>query len=170
MPQTSQEFDREQPERQMAGKVVEQLMQRNWHISFAESCTGGLAAARLVEVPNASSVLEASVITYANAAKVRYAGVRRDTIEQYGVVSEAVAGEMAEGIAKNNQAEVGVGISGIAGPTGGTDTKPVGMVCFGFWVSGRLTTCTMQFGNPGRNAVREKSVEFVYQKLEELIR
>lgn len=149
--------------------VVNKLSQRGWHISFAESCTGGLAAARLVEVPNASAVLDASVVTYANAAKIQYAGVNPDTIEKYGVVSEEVAAEMAEGIAKNNHAEVGVGISGIAGPTGETKTKPIGMVCFGFWINGVLTARTMQFGNLGRNIVREKSVEFVYKELADFL-
>lgn len=155
--------------KRMAEAVVDMLIQKKWHISFAESCTGGLATARLVEVANASAVLEASVITYANAAKVKYAGVSPDTIEAHGVVSEEVAGQMARGIAKQNQAEVGVGISGIAGPTGGSASKPVGMVCFGFWINGQLETVTMQFGDLGRNTVREKSVEYVYQKLEELL-
>ena len=156
--------------RGMAEVTVDMLIQKKWHISFAESCTGGLAAARLVEVANASAVLEASVITYANSAKVKYAGVSPDTIEAHGVVSEEVAGQMARGIAKQNQAEVGVGISGIAGPTGGSAAKPVGMVCFGFWINGRLETDTMQFGALGRNMVREKSVEYVYQRLEELLK
>lgn len=166
---TIQEWDKEPPENRITESIVGRLIQKGWHIAFAESCTGGLAAARLVAVPNASAVLDASVITYANAAKVKYAHVSEDTISQHGVVSEEVAGEMAAGIAKNNQAEVGVGISGIAGPTGATETKPVGMVCFGFWVDGRLSTDTMQFGDLGRNAVREKSVEFVYRKLGELL-
>lgn len=154
---------------QNAEQVVNRLMAKGWHICFAESCTGGLAAAELVAVPNASAVLDVSIITYANEAKMRYVKVKEASIAQYGVVSEAVAGEMAEGVAKNNNAEVGVGISGIAGPTGGTATKPVGMVCFGFWVNGSLTTATMQFGNIGRNEVRKKSVEFVYQELARLL-
>ncbi len=149
--------------------VVNQLIEKNWHICFAESCTGGLAAAELVAVPNASAVLDVSMITYANEAKMKYVDVQEASIAVYGVVSEQVAGEMARGVARNNGAEVGVGISGIAGPTGGTATKPVGMVCFGFWVNGSLTTATMQFGNPGRNEVRRQSVEFVYQRLQELL-
>lgn len=153
----------------LAEKTVNLLIDRNWKIAFAESCTGGLAAARLVEVPNASLVLDASVVTYANEAKVRYVGVNPETIAQYGVVSEEVAGQMAAGVARENDAAVGVGISGIAGPSGGTDTKPVGMVCFGFYVDGRVLTKTVQFGAIGRNAVREASVEFVYRTLEQLL-
>ncbi|MDE7298231.1 MAG: CinA family protein [Lachnospiraceae bacterium] len=152
----------------MAGKMVARLIRRGWHIAFAESCTGGLAAAALVEVPDASRVLDESVVTYANEAKIKYLGVRPETIEAHGVVSEEVAGEMASGIARAAAAQVGVGISGIAGPSGGTEQKPVGTVCFGFWINGRCETRTMQFGNIGRNAVRRKSVEYVYRTLEEL--
>lgn len=153
----------------LAERTVNLLMERKWKISFAESCTGGLASAALVEVPNASAVFEASVVTYANEAKVRYAGVDPETIAEHGVVSEEVAGQMAAGAARENAAEVGVGISGIAGPSGGTEKKPVGMVCFGFYIDGKVFTATMQFGAIGRNAVREASVQFVYGTLERLL-
>lgn len=153
----------------LAEKLVGLLMDKGFKIAFAESCTGGLATARLVEVPNASAVLDASVVTYANEAKVKYLGVEEETIRQCGVVSEAVAGQMAEGVARANAAQVGVGISGIAGPSGGTKEKPIGMVCFGFFVDGVLSVRTVQFGEIGRNAVREASVEFVYRTLEEML-
>lgn len=153
----------------LAEKTVERLTERGWKITFAESCTGGLAAAALVEVPNASAVLDASIVTYANEAKIKYLGVMQESIERHGVVSEEVAGQMAAGAARANAAQVGVGISGIAGPGGGTAEKPVGMVCFGFFVDGRLTVRTVQFGAVGRNAVRRASVEFVYRTLEELL-
>ena len=150
-------------------KVVEKLIEKNYHITFAESCTAGLAAGRLVNVPDASKVLDVSFITYANEAKQKYVNVSSETIEAYGVVSEEVAGEMASGAAAAMDAEVGVGISGIAGPTGGTDKKPVGMVCFGFYIAGRTFTYTKQFGNIGRNEVRAASVAFCYEKLLELL-
>jgi nicotinamide-nucleotide amidase len=151
-------------------RVVEQLISKGWHISFAESCTGGLASARIVNVPDASKVLDASVVTYANDAKINYLGVSSDTIESFGVVSENVASEMARGIAKANNAEVGVGITGIAGPGGATATKPVGMVCFGFYVNGEVCTSTVYFGAVERNNVRRKSVDFVYNKLLKLLK
>ena len=150
-------------------KVVEKLIEKKYHITFAESCTAGLAAGRLVNVPDASKVLDVSFITYANEAKQKYVNVNEETIEAYGVVSEEVAGEMASGAAAAMDAEVGVGISGIAGPTGGTDKKPVGMVCFGFYIAGRTFTYTKQFGNIGRNEVRAASVDFCYEKLLELL-
>lgn len=150
-------------------KTVELLLQKGYRISFAESCTGGLAAARLVDVPNASRVLDAAVITYANEAKTRYLGVSPETITQYGVVSEAVAREMAAGVAERNGADVGVGISGIAGPDGGSPEKPVGTVCFGFYVNKELFSFTCRFGNLGRNTVRQESVNFVYRMLVSLL-
>lgn len=146
-------------------RVVALLQERGFHISFAESCTGGLCSARLVSVANASAVFDAGVVTYANEAKVKYLGVKPETIEQYGVVSEPVAGQMAEGVAKAQNAQVGVGVSGIAGPTGGTAEKPVGMVCFGFFVDGELTMVTKKFGDLGRNVVREAAAEFVFEML-----
>lgn len=155
--------------RKMQEKVVHLLMEKGYHISFAESCTGGLAAAALVSVADASKVLDASFITYANEAKMKYLGVKADTIQLYGVVSEEVARQMAEGVARETGAEVGVGITGVAGPGGGTKDKPVGMVCFGFFVNGMLWTDTVQFGDVGRNEVRRQSVEYVYGRLLELI-
>lgn len=148
-----------------AEKLISILNEKGWHISFAESCTGGLAAAGIVDVAGSSAVLNASFVTYANEAKIKYADVSPETIKLHGVVSEEVAGEMAKGVAKETASEVGIGISGIAGPGGGTDRKPVGMVCFGFCIEGEVFTKTMQFGNIGRTEVRTASVEFVYDTL-----
>lgn len=149
----------------MVETVVNKLIEKGYHISFAESCTGGLACGALVDVADASKVLDVSFVTYANAAKIKYLGVKAETIEQYGVVSEEVARQMAEGVAKEAGSHVGVGITGVAGPSGGTKDKPVGMVCFGFLIAGQVVTFTKQFGNIGRNEVRAKSVEFVYETL-----
>jgi len=142
-------------------ELVSLLIDKGYTISFAESCTGGMAAASIVDVADASKVLNASFVTYANEAKIKYANVSGDTLDKYGAVSEQTAGEMAEGTAKANNADVAVGISGIAGPTGGTEEKPVGTVCFGYYVAGKLFTETVHFGNLGRNNVRRKSVEHV---------
>lgn len=157
------------PTQNKAQKLVDLLINWGWHISFAESCTGGKAAAGIVDVPNASAVLDSSYVTYANEAKIQLLDISPDTIAKHGVVSEAVAGEMAIGVSKKASAEVGVGISGIAGPSGGTATKPVGMVCFGFCVDGQLYTKTVQFGAIGRSAVRQASVDFVYDTLIDLL-
>lgn len=150
-------------------KVVDRLIELGYHISFAESCTGGLCCGTLVNVTNASKVLDVSFVTYANEAKMEFLGVNADTILSNGVVSEEVAYEMASGVAKVSKSQVGVGITGVAGPGGGTEKKPVGMVCFGFSINGHVKTYTMQFGEIGRNQVRKSSVEFVYQTLLKLL-
>lgn len=150
-------------------KLVEKLIEKDYHISFAESCTGGLCCGTIVNVTNASKVLDMSFVTYANEAKMKLLGVKADTILSNGVVSEEVAYEMAEGVARVAESEVGVGITGVAGPGGGTEKKPVGMVCFGFSINGQVTTFTQQFGEIGRNQVRKSSVEFVLSTLLDLI-
>ena len=91
------------------------------------------------------------------------------TLADFGVVIEQVAYEMAQGVAKTANSEVGVGVTGIAGPTGATETKPVGMVCFGFCIDGKVTTVTKYFGNIGRNIVRKSSVDFVMTQLLKLL-
>lgn len=149
--------------------VVKQLKDQGWHISFAESCTAGLATATIANVSGSSDVLDASVVTYANEAKVRFLHVDPQTIAEYGVVSEQVAAEMCSGIALLNHAEVGVGITGVAGPTGGTALKPVGMVCFGIWINGMIHTYTRYFGEIGRQNVRQASVTFVLETLHQLL-
>ena len=115
----------------IAERVVNALIKHGLHISFAESCTGGLAAARIVDVPNASYVLDASFVTYAERAKVKFVNVAEESIAEHGVVSECVALSMAKGAAAAANAEIGVGISGIAGPSGGSPEKPVGTVFVG---------------------------------------
>jgi|UniRef100_UPI003FEF0624 nicotinamide-nucleotide amidase len=153
----------------LTAEVVDKLIKKNWHISFAESCTGGKCCGALVDEPGASAVLDVSFITYANEAKIKYLGVSPNAIEEFGVVSEPVAAQMACGAAENAKSQVAVGITGVAGPTGGTAAKPVGMVCFGFFINGSVHTFTRQFGNIGRNQVRAESVCFVFEKLCELL-
>jgi len=150
-------------------QLVNKLIEKGWHVACAESCTGGLIASRIVNVANASKVLDVSFVTYANEAKMKYLGVSPKTIVNHGVVSEEVVAEMAKGVAKEAGSKVGISVSGIAGPSGGTDKKPVGMVCFGFYVDGHITTKTFQFGNPGRNEVRALSTEFALKTTLELI-
>lgn len=150
-------------------QVVEKLIEKGYHISFAESCTGGLCCATLVGVGDASKVLDVSFTTYANEAKIEFLGVDANTILANGVVSEEVAYEMAKGVARVAKSEIGIGVTGVAGPGGGTAKKPVGMVCFGFYVNGEVKTYTQQFGTLGRNKVRQASVEFVFKTLLDLL-
>ena len=150
--------------------VLSFLSEHGWQITFAESCTGGLLCASLVDLPSASSVLSESYVTYANEAKMRLVGVSEETLRRYGAVSEQTAGEMAKGASERANAQVAISVSGIAGPTGGTEEKPIGTVCFGFFVNGELLTSKEQFGNIGRSEVRNASVSFAYQKLAEILK
>lgn len=150
-------------------QLINKLMEKNLHISCAESCTGGLIASRIVNVANASKVFDASFVTYANEAKMKYLGVSQATIINYGVVSEEVVSEMAIGTAKETNAQVTIAVSGIAGPSGGTEKKPVGMVCFGFYINGKIFTKTCQFGALGRNEVRALSTEYALTTALELL-
>jgi len=109
------------------------LVARGYHLAIAESCTGGLLAGRITDVPGSSTYFDRGVVCYSNAAKVALAGVPASLIEEHGAVSEPVARALASGVAKVSGTEVGIGVTGIAGPTGGTPDKPVGTVhvaCF----------------------------------------
>lgn len=109
--------------------VGDVLRRRGWWIAFAESCTGGLATSRMTDIPGSSDYVERSIVAYSNRAKIELLGVPEDLIAQHGAVSEPVAVAMASGIRARAGVNVGVGITGIAGPGGGSEQKPVGTVC-----------------------------------------
>ena len=116
------------------GRSIEQvvgdaLVARGWRIALAESCTGGLVTSRLTDVPGSSAYVERAIVAYSNDAKIGLLGVPASAIAAHGAVSEVVAIAMAEGVRRLAGVEVGVGVTGIAGPTGGTEAKPVGTVC-----------------------------------------
>lgn len=119
------------PADSMEHYAVEALTRAGRTVAVAESCTGGLVAARLVAIPGASAVLHEAHVVYANEAKERYLGVRPETLEAFGAVSAACAREMAEGLRARSGADVAVSTTGIAGPGGGTPQKPVGLVYVG---------------------------------------
>lgn len=153
----------------MAGVTVAELLDtaRYWGLTFAtaESCTGGMVAAALTEVAGASDVFERGFVTYSNAAKRELLGVRPETLEAHGAVSEAVAREMADGALANSRAEIAVSITGIAGP-GGSEFKPEGRVCFGLARKGRATRVeTVEFGAGGRARVREAAMRHALELL-----
>ena len=119
-------------------QVVRLLKERNLTITAAESCTGGLIAGTLVNVAGASDVFGEAYVTYSNEAKQRLVGVRAETLERFGAVSEETAYEMAAGAARVAGADVGLSSTGIAGPGGGTPEKPVGLVYIGCCVRGEV--------------------------------
>ena len=130
----------------------------------AESCTGGLIAAVLTSVSGSSVWVDRGFVTYSNEAKMEMLGVEKSTLDAHGAVSEETAGEMALGALKHSRATMSYSVTGVAGPTGGTATKPVGMVCFGFATAAGVTTTTHHFAGD-RSAVREQSVNFVLGEL-----
>lgn len=115
----------------MEEELVEILTKKQYKITTAESCTGGLVAATIVNVSGASEVFQAGFVTYANEAKEKELGVKSETLQTYGAVSDKTAKEMAIGCAAHAKAQVGISTTGIAGPGGGTAEKPVGLVYIG---------------------------------------
>lgn len=150
-------------------KLVSLLIEKGMHISFAESCTGGMCASEIVDVPDASKVLNESLVTYSNESKEKYLKVKEETIKKYNVVSEEVTKEMVEGLYSLTNSEVCISISGLAGPTSGEKNRPIGMVCFGLKINDDIYTFTEYFNNLGRNIVRKKAVDFIFIKTIELI-
>lgn len=149
-------------------KLVELLIKQGKYVSTAESCTGGLLSALITDVSGSSAVLEECIVTYSNAAKMRELGVAAQTLEAHGAVSVETAREMCEGICKHTGADVGIGITGIAGPTGGTEDKPVGTVCIGVCVDGRIEATREHFDG-GRDEVRESSCIFALNRAIEML-
>ena len=124
-------------------------------LATAESCTGGLVAAKLTEQPGSSEIFECGFVTYSNLSKTQLLGVSERSLEQHGAVSEQVAGEMALGALNGRAAQLAVSITGIAGP-GGSDFKPEGRVCFGVAHQTKLLNVeTQEFGSLGRDTVRQ---------------
>lgn len=122
-------------------------------IACAESCTGGMLAAALTDLPGSSAMFDRGFITYTNAAKQDLLGVQAATLEAHGAVSEEVAAEMARGALARSAAGLAISITGIAGP-GGSEFKPEGRVCFGLAHADHVTTQTQEFGAVGRDTVR----------------
>lgn len=120
-------------------EVVNKLLEKNLIITTAESCTGGLIAAAIVNVSGASGCFNEGYITYANESKIRLLGVKEESIREFGVVSGVVVKEMAEGVLKKAGADISVAVSGIAGPLGGSADKPVGTVYIGICLKDKLT-------------------------------
>lgn len=120
-------------------EVVNKLLEKKLIITTAESCTGGLIAAAIVNVSGASGCFNEGYITYANESKIRLLGVKEESIREFGVVSDVVVKEMAEGVLKKAGADISVAVSGIAGPLGGSADKPVGTVYIGLCLKDKLT-------------------------------
>mmetsp|Transcript_13557 Transcript_13557/g.21664 ORF Transcript_13557/g.21664 Transcript_13557/m.21664 type:complete len:158 (+) Transcript_13557:1620-2093(+) len=137
----------------IASEILDIAREKEIMIATAESCTGGLIAAALTDIPGSSAVVERGFVTYTNDAKREMLGVKATTLNAHGAVSEEVAAEMALGAKQNSHAQLSVSVTGIAGP-GGSEFKPEGRVCFGVAHDDQVDTETIEFGALGRDTVR----------------
>lgn len=149
--------------------LVHLLESKHFTIAFGESCTGGMLASKIINVPNASKVIHESLVTYSDESKVRYLGVNPMTIQEFGAVSAETVSEMAEGLFKNTKADVCVTVSGIAGPSGGSDRKPVGLVHYAIKLGPKLFLENKIFQG-SRDLVRMKSTMWILYRIFKLIR
>ena len=152
----------------LAAELGRRLAARNAFVTVAESCTGGLVAGAITAVAGSSGWFERGFVTYSNEAKVEMLGLSAQTLERHGAVSEATARAMAEGALRSSRSDFAVAITGVAGPGGGTATKPVGMVCFGWAVRNGPTTAGTEHFPGDRAAVRLASVIHALQGLIEI--
>ena len=123
-------------------------------IATAESCTGGMVSAAITDIAGSSAIFDRGFVTYTNAAKMMMLGVKPETLDAHGAVSEQVAAEMARGACDNATADIAVSVTGIAG-SGGSEHKPEGRVCFGIAAGADIRTETVEFGAQGRANVRQ---------------
>ena len=139
--------------------LIQKLVDKKYTITTAESCTGGMIASALVDVPGASMVVNECHVTYSNEAKMKYLGVNKDTLDNYTAVSKETAIEMVMGAAKLANANVAIAVTGLAGPDGGTEDKPVGLVYIACKVEDKIRIDKPIFkGN--RNEVRSRATEY----------
>ncbi|NFO12314.1 nicotinamide-nucleotide amidohydrolase family protein [Clostridium botulinum] len=147
------------------------LIDRGLTLSSAESCTGGLISSKLISYPGISEVFMEGAVTYSNEAKIRRLNVKKETLDKYGAVSEQVAIEMAEGIAKTSRTNIGIATTGIAGPGGGTAEKPVGLVYIGICIKGKAYARRYIF-NGNREEVRNlatmSALDMVKREVEDM--
>jgi nicotinamide-nucleotide amidase len=144
----------------LAARVIDANRAAGRCIATVESCTGGLVAAALTEIPGSSEVFERGFVTYSNEAKIEAVGVSEDIIATLGAVSEATVWAMAQGGIRHSKADVAVAVSGVAGPGGGSDRKPVGTVVFARAVRGDSEPAiadTRHFGDLGRAEIRRQA-------------
>jgi nicotinamide-nucleotide amidase len=153
----------------LASEVLAKARAAGLKIATAESCTGGLVAGLLTEIPGSSDVFERGFVTYSNDAKRELLGVPEDLLQTRGAVSAEVAGAMARGALEHAAADAAIAVTGIAGPGGGTKDKPVGLVFIAASRGGELRMEEHRFGDPGRSEIRLRTVEAALRLLASLL-
>ena len=148
------------------------LKAKGLKLASAESCTGGLFADAIISIPGTSDIFDRALVTYSNKAKMEELGVKAETLEKYGAVSEETAREMVNGLAKVSGADICVSVTGIAGPDGGTLDKPVGLVYTALRFNDKVVVKENKFRNAGRNSIRKRSVltmlDMIYKAIGEV--
>jgi nicotinamide-nucleotide amidase len=148
-----------------AEKLLAAYAAQKKRIVTAESCTGGLVAALLTSISGSSAVFERGFVTYSNEAKAEALDVPHDLLARFGAVSVEAAEAMATGALRHSRADIAVSITGIAGPGGGSEQKPVGLVYFGCGGQGKISTLEKRFGAIGRNEIRQASLRLALELL-----
>jgi nicotinamide-nucleotide amidase len=148
-----------------ATDLGEALAERGWKVATAESCTGGLIAGAITDVSGSSGWFDRGFVTYSNEAKIEMLGVRAETLAKHGAVSEATAREMAAGALARSAADLAVAVTGVAGPTGGTPDKPVGMVCLAWAKRDKPVDSVTRYFDGDRQQIRHKTVEAALDRL-----
>ena len=154
---------------ELCRQVADALLRKQWKLATAESCTGGLIAGACTDLSGSSNWFERGFVSYSNEAKMEMLGVPAALLEQHGAVSEAVVRAMAQGAVTHSRAQVAVAVTGVAGPTGGSKSKPVGTVWFGWNIDGRLHA-ELQHLAGDRAAVRAATVRHALQQLLDRLR
>ena len=145
-------------------QLTDLLIKKKLTIAVAESCTGGALCSLLTSQSGSSVYFDRGFVTYSNQSKTDMLGVLESNLEAFGAVSEQTAKQMVSGVVKQSRVDVSVAITGIAGPLGGTQEKPVGMVCFGFYILGKYFTTTQNFMGD-RYQVVDASIDFALTTL-----
>ena len=149
-------------------EVVQKLIEKGITVATAESCTGGKIASAITDVPGSSSIFGYGMVTYSNDAKMKILGVKEETLKRVGAVSEETAYEMAEGLKKLSEADVAVSVTGIAGPGGGSELKPVGLVYMGLAYNNQIYVKKNQFSGD-RDEVRNQTVAEAFRFIAEKV-
>ena len=148
--------------------VAKKLTKTKKTIGIAESCTGGLLSKRLTDIPGSSKYIKLNVVTYSDNSKNKLLSVPQDILKKYGAVSAEVVGAMAVGIKKLANVDIGLSVTGIAGPTGGTKTKPIGLIYFGLANRNNVKTRKMLFGsNATRDEIRWLATQYALNWLKQ---
>jgi nicotinamide-nucleotide amidase len=145
---------------ELSDRFLQACARRKILVATAESCTGGMIISWLTDIPGSSSMVDRGFVTYSNEAKMEMLGVSADTLEAHGAVSQETAAEMANGALEHSRAGITLAVTGIAGPDGGSEEKPVGLVWFGLAMTGRHTVTEKRvFQNLGRDYIRRETAK-----------